>query len=59
MVQTLTTAEACEKLGVSASTLHKWVRAGTLKPTMQAPGLRGARFFNAADIDALLAERAS
>lgn len=49
----LTTAEAARKLGVSTATVNRRVRLGDLTPALQFPGIRGARLYAPADIDAL------
>lgn len=54
----ITTAEAAERLGVSVPTLNRWVRHGRVTPAIEAPGPRGARFFDPSDVDALLKESA-
>ena len=55
----LTTTEAATRLGVSVPTLNRWVRQGRIAPVIQAPGLRGARLYDPADIDTLAAENAA
>lgn len=49
----LTTREAAELLGVAPQTIARWVESGRLVPTLRAPGLRGAMFFERAAVDAL------
>lgn len=49
------TAEAAVLLGVSVWTLHRWVEAGRLSEAAKLPGIRGARLFNRADVEALCA----
>lgn len=55
----LTTTQAAERLQVSVPTLNRWVRQGRIAPAVQAPGVRGARLYDPADIDALAAETAA
>jgi excisionase family DNA binding protein len=55
----LTTAQAAARLGVSVPTLNRWVRHGRIKPAIEGPGLRGARFFDPSDIDALAADESA
>ena len=55
--QTLvTTAEAAAALDRSVKTVTRWVESGRLTPVKRLPGKRGAMFFDAADIEALLAQ---
>lgn len=49
----LTTKEVADALGVSHQTIARWVDTGRLTPTLRGPGLRGAMFFNPADVAAL------
>jgi excisionase family DNA binding protein len=46
----LSTAEVAALTGVSPRTVNRWVREGRLTPAAQAPGPKGARLFNAADL---------
>jgi len=55
----LTSREAAERLGVSISTLHLLSQLGEITPVLQAPGLRGAKWFSPEDVDALKAKRAA
>jgi len=55
----LTSREAAERLGVSISTLHLLSQLGEITPAIKAPGLRGAKWFSPADVDALKAKRAA
>lgn len=52
----LPTREVAERLGVPLSTLHGWVDAGRIKPTLKGPGLRGPLFFDPDDVEVLAAE---
>lgn len=49
----LSSAQACQRLGIDRSTLTRWVEAGKLKPVVKLRGIRGAYVFDAADIDQL------
>jgi excisionase family DNA binding protein len=49
----LSTAEVAALRGVSPRTVNRWVRDGKLTPAAQAPGPKGARLFNAADLEAV------
>lgn len=46
-------AEVARIFGVSVKTVHRWADAGILPVAAKAPGLRGARLFRAADVEAL------
>lgn len=48
----LTSAEACQRLGIDRSTLSRWVASGRIKPAVKLPGLRGAMLFDPATVDA-------
>ena len=52
-METLTTQAAAERLGVSVPKFHHLVSKHNVGHAMQAPGLRGAKFWNPADIDRL------
>lgn len=47
----LTSAEACERLGIDRSTLSRWVEKGRLAPAQKLPGLRGAFLFTVEEIN--------
>lgn len=49
--QPMTTKEVAKTLGVSVSYVSKLVKRGRLAPTYQAPGVRGALFFDPKEID--------
>lgn len=55
----LTTAQVAVKLGVTPRTVARMVERGELTPVTQAPGLRGARFFDPADLLPYLIKAAS
>lgn len=52
-------ADAAAYLHLSVSQLARLTREGEIKEALKAPGLRGARFYLRADLDAYLARRAS
>ena len=47
------TAEAAQRLGISRSTLTRWVSAGRIEPAFTVPGYRGNFLFDPADVSAL------
>lgn len=49
----LFTADVAARCGVTVRTVNRWVREGKLTPVAQAPGPKGARMFNAADLEAV------
>lgn len=55
-LELLTSAQVAERFGVDVRTVARWVNAGRLTPAIEAPGLRGARFFHPDDVEALAAE---
>jgi predicted site-specific integrase-resolvase len=55
----LNSEQARTLLHCSRASLDRWVKAGKISPTIQLPGIRGARLFARADVEALAAERAS
>jgi DNA-binding transcriptional MerR regulator len=55
-IELLTTAQVAERFGVDVRTVARWANAGRLTPAVEGPGLRGARFFHADDVEALAAE---
>ncbi|WMM74273.1 helix-turn-helix domain-containing protein [Rhodococcus pyridinivorans] len=42
--------EAEQLLGVSQSTLNRWIKTGLINPVRQLPGYRGAYLFDRADV---------
>lgn len=48
---TMTTAEAAERLGCSPRTIHRKVKAEELKPLMKVPGRTGAFIFTTAEVE--------
>ena len=55
----LTTSEAAKALGVEVSTVARWANEGTLPIAFKAPGIRGAMFFDPAEVERVRMERAS
>jgi len=53
----LSTAQAARRLGVSVATLNRWAAAGLVPVAGQGDGRTGPRFYDEADLDALVAER--
>lgn len=47
----LTTAEAAKLLGVTVTTLNRWVNSGRIRALFEGPGTHGARFYDRADIE--------
>jgi excisionase family DNA binding protein len=47
----LTTAQVAEQLGCNVATVNRYVRHGRLKPSMQFPGLKGARMYHPAEVE--------
>lgn len=46
----VTSAQACEELGIDRSTLSRWVASGRIEPALKAPGARGSFFFDPAEV---------
>lgn len=53
----LTSLEAAERLNVDRTTIRRLVQRGALTPLTKLPGRTGAYLFEAADVEALAAER--
>ena len=49
MEQVISSAEAAKRLGIDKSTLHRWVRAGRIKPIERLPS--GYLRFNLSEVD--------
>ncbi len=56
-LEMLTTAQACQVLGIERTTLTRWVAAGRIKPAHKLPSRNGAFLFHRDDVKALVAER--
>lgn len=52
----LTSSEAAQRLHIDTSTLSRWTRAGRISEFVKAPGLRGPRWFEAAEVQRLVDE---
>lgn len=46
--------EAADMLGISIATLHRRAACGEIPEVAKLPGIRGARLFRRADIEALV-----
>lgn len=55
----LPSKEAAEELGISRSTLNRWVEQHVITPSAKAPGLRGAFLFAPAEVKRVKALRSS
>jgi hypothetical protein len=53
MTETLTTVQAAERLGVNVQKFHRLAAAANINPVIEAPGLRGAKFWCPRDVDKL------
>jgi len=53
----MSTREAAERLGVARTTITRMIERGDLAPVLQGPGIRGAQFFDPADVEALAVAR--
>jgi predicted site-specific integrase-resolvase len=51
--------EAAIILSINRATVHRWIEQGLVPVAVKAPGIRGARMFHRADIEALAAKRAA
>lgn len=56
-METLTTAEAAAKLDVNVQKFFRLVAAADIKPALEAPGLRGAKFWKSRDVERLATQR--
>ncbi|WP_237236078.1 helix-turn-helix domain-containing protein [Rothia nasimurium] len=56
-LQLLPTSAVAKELGISVSYVSKLVKSGRLEPSNQAPGLRGAMFFDPAEVEHFRAMR--
>lgn len=55
-VETLTSRKAAERLGVNVQKFLRIAAANHVSPVLEAPGLRGAKFWNPRDIERLADE---
>jgi hypothetical protein len=54
-VDILTSRKAADRLGVNVQKFHRLVARHNIKPVGEVPGIRGAKFWHALDIDRLAA----
>jgi predicted site-specific integrase-resolvase len=47
----LSTAQVAERLGKDVATINRYVRLGRLTPSMQFPGVKGARMLHPAEVE--------
>jgi hypothetical protein len=52
-MDSLTSKGAAERLGVTVRQFHYLVERHGVKPVRELPGLRGAKFWDPSDIDAM------
>lgn len=57
--ETLTTSEAAAVVGVSVQHYLRLAERLGVEAALQAPGLRGAKFWRSEDVDRIAAERAA
>jgi hypothetical protein len=50
-MEALTSREGAERLGVNVQKFHRLVAVYQVEPVIAVPGLRGAKFWQPADID--------
>ena len=55
----LTTSAVAKLKGVHVSTVNRWEAAGVLTAAVKLPGVRGAKLYRRADVEALLTEGAA
>ncbi len=55
-MDTITSREAADRLGVNPQKFHRLAAQHDISPALEAPGLRGAKFWLARDIDRLRKE---
>jgi hypothetical protein len=58
-MESLTSREAAERLGVSVRQWHGLVAKHKLRPVRELPGLRGAKFWSVDDVDSVRPEVAA
>lgn len=49
--QPITTAEACEQIGIDKSTLSRWVQLGRIDYVQKLPGRNGAFLFDPVEVE--------
>lgn len=47
----ITTAEACELIGIDKSTLSRWVQSGRIAYVQKLPGRNGAFLFDPTEVE--------
>jgi hypothetical protein len=57
-METLTTAQAAEQVGVNVQKFFRLAARHGVLPVFEAPGKRGAKFWNPRDLDRLVAGEA-
>lgn len=55
-LELVTTAQVADLLGRDTATINRWANQGRLQPAMQAPGVRGSRWFLRRDIEQLASQ---
>lgn len=55
-MELLPTREVVKRLGISNSTLSRWVAMGRITPTLRGEGIRGGMWFWPRDVEALARE---
>lgn len=56
-METLTSKEAADLLGISPQAWHRLVAKEHIEPVKELPGIRGAKLWQAADVVRLAAKR--
>ena len=51
----LSSAQACDRIGIDRSTLSRWIKLGEATPAMRLPGKTGAYLFTAVEVERLAA----
>lgn len=54
-MESLTSRQAADRLGVNAQKFHRLAKTAGLTPVLEVPGIRGAKFWDPADIEDLAA----
>ena len=55
-METVTSKEAADRIGISLSTFHNWIAAERITPVKKLPGARGPYLFDAADVERIREE---
>ncbi len=56
-MESLTSRQAADKLGVNVQKFHRLVAQHQLTPVVEVPGIRGAKFWDTEDINRIAADR--